>query len=93
MSSLRCRRHPPAGLPHRPPSLQPGCVFCEIAQGTHPETRIIYETEHVVVFPDIHSAAAGGAHYQVVPKQHMPSLHSLSGARPQDVALGEYWVA
>ena len=51
------------------------CVFCKIAVKEQ-ESRIIYEDEKTVVFPDIRPAA--NHHYLVIPKEHMEiRSHSL----------------
>jgi histidine triad (HIT) family protein len=50
---------------------QQDCIFCKIAAKEIP-VKIIYEDEHVVVFPDIKPAAP--VHVLVVPKRHIPHL-------------------
>jgi histidine triad (HIT) family protein len=47
------------------------CLFCKIASGAIPVTRL-YEDEFVVAFPDIHPQAP--THILVIPKQHFGSL-------------------
>jgi len=57
------------------------CLFCKIASGTIPVTRL-YEDEHVLAFPDIHPQAP--VHVLVIPKQHYASLGQTS---PSDAPL------
>jgi histidine triad (HIT) family protein len=57
------------------------CLFCKIAAGTLPVTRL-YEDEHVLAFPDIHPQAP--THILVIPKQH---LASAAHATPQETPL------
>jgi histidine triad (HIT) family protein len=53
------------------------CLFCKIAAGTIPVTRL-YEDEQVLAFPDIHPQAP--VHILVIPKQHFASLaHTDAG--------------
>jgi histidine triad (HIT) family protein len=47
------------------------CLFCKIASGTIPVTRL-YEDEQVLAFPDLHPQAP--VHILVIPKQHFASL-------------------
>jgi histidine triad (HIT) family protein len=54
------------------------CVFCRLAAGELPATRV-YEDADVVAFRDIHPQAP--THVLVVPRQHLPSLHELEDAR------------
>eukprot|EP00123_Amoebidium_parasiticum_P005529 comp16700_c0_seq1/m.14959 comp16700_c0_seq1/g.14959 ORF comp16700_c0_seq1/g.14959 comp16700_c0_seq1/m.14959 type:complete len:148 (-) comp16700_c0_seq1:326-769(-) len=65
-------------------SLVEGCVFCKIAAGQDPTTQILKQTEHCVVFRDIHPAAAH--HYLAVPKQHITDARAL---QPSHIALVE----
>ena len=53
------------------------CLFCKIASGTIPVTRL-FENEQVLAFPDIHPQAP--VHILIIPKQHFDSL-----ARTTDV--------
>lgn len=50
------------------------CIFCNIAQGNIPVTRL-YEDEHVVVFPDINPQAP--VHVLIVPKRHIVNVLEL----------------
>jgi histidine triad (HIT) family protein len=47
------------------------CLFCKIAAGTIPVTRL-YEDEQVMAFADIHPQAP--VHILVIPKRHIGSL-------------------
>lgn len=49
----------------------PDCLFCKIASGAIPVTRL-FEDEQVVAFPDIHPQAP--VHILIIPKQHFGSL-------------------
>lgn len=60
------------------------CVFCKISSGKIPTNRI-YETENVLVFPDLHPKA--NTHLLIIPKEH---LENLFYATEQDkLLLGE----
>ena len=53
------------------------CLFCKIASGAIPVTRL-FEDEQVVAFPDLHPQAP--VHILLIPKQHFASLaHTGSG--------------
>jgi len=47
------------------------CLFCKIAAGEIPVTRL-FETAEVLAFPDIHPQAP--VHVLVIPKRHLASL-------------------
>ena len=47
------------------------CIFCKIAAGTIPATRL-YEDEHVLAFPDLNPQAP--THILVIPKEHLTSM-------------------
>jgi histidine triad (HIT) family protein len=51
------------------------CLFCKIASGAIPVTRI-YETDEVLAFPDINPQAP--THLLLIPKQHHASLAHIS---------------
>ncbi len=53
------------------------CLFCKIASGAIPVTRL-YEDEQVLAFPDIHPQAP--VHILVIPRQHFASLAHTSAA-------------
>jgi histidine triad (HIT) family protein len=57
------------------------CLFCKIAAGEIPVTRL-FETAEVVAFPDIHPQAP--VHMLVIPKRH---LASLAHATPEDTEM------
>lgn len=52
----------------------PECIFCQIAQGTCPASRV-YEDEHTLAFMDIQQATEG--HVLVIPKRHCENLYEL----------------
>ena len=49
----------------------PDCLFCKIAAGNLPVTRL-FEDEQVLAFPDINPQAP--VHVLIIPKQHFRSL-------------------
>lgn len=51
------------------------CLFCKIASGAIPVTRV-HETAEVLAFPDIHPQAP--VHLLVIPKAHHASLAHTS---------------
>jgi len=51
------------------------CIFCKIATGTIPASKV-YEDEHVVAFHDIQPKAE--VHLLVIPREHIPSLAELN---------------
>ncbi len=54
----------------------PDCLFCKIASGAIPVTRL-FENDHVLAFPDINPQAP--VHILIIPKQHFSSLaHTTS---------------
>ena len=57
------------------------CLFCKIAAGTIPVTRL-YEDEQIVAFPDINPQAP--VHILVIPKRH---IESLADTQPEDKAM------
>jgi histidine triad (HIT) family protein len=59
----------------------PDCLFCKIAAGAIPVTRL-YENEQLLAFPDINPQAP--VHILVIPKQHFASLAHTS---PSNAAL------
>jgi len=62
-----------------PPSSD--CLFCKIASGTIPVSRV-FEDEQVLAFPDINPQAP--VHVLVIPKQH---IASLAQTKTEDAAL------
>jgi histidine triad (HIT) family protein len=64
------------------------CLFCDIAARRAP-AEILYDTEHLVVFPDIRPQAP--VHLLIVPKRHIRSVNELAA---EDGALvGEMFLA
>jgi histidine triad (HIT) family protein len=57
------------------------CVFCRIAKGEIPSTKV-YENESFLAFRDIHPAAP--VHLLVIPKKH---IARLSEAVPADAEI------
>ena len=57
------------------------CIFCKIAAKEVP-VPVIYEDEHIIVFPDIEPVAP--VHVLVIPKKHIANLLELT---PDDQAL------
>jgi histidine triad (HIT) family protein len=57
------------------------CLFCKIAAGTIPVTRL-YENDHVLAFPDISPQAP--VHVLLIPKKH---LSSHAHVPPEDAAV------
>ena len=57
------------------------CIFCAIINKSIP-AEVVYETEDVLVFPDIRPVAP--THLLVIPKKH---LSSLNDAQEADQAL------
>jgi len=55
----------------------PDCLFCRIAAGQLPATRVL-ETERTLAFRDINPQAP--IHVLVIPKDHYPDLVGLAGA-------------
>ena len=53
-----------------PARAHPECLFCRIAAGTVPVTRLL-EDEQVLAFPDIRPQAP--VHVLVIPKRHLAS--------------------
>jgi len=50
------------------------CLFCKIASKEIP-SNLVYESEKVVAFPDIHPAA--DTHILIVPKSHIGGIFDL----------------
>ena len=57
------------------------CLFCKIAAGTIPSTKV-YEDDSVLAFRDI--APMAPTHILVIPKTHIPSV---DGITPENSAL------
>lgn len=50
------------------------CLFCRIANGEIPSTKL-YEDDDLIVFEDINPQAP--THFLVVPRKHIPTLNDL----------------
>lgn len=57
------------------------CIFCKIAQGDIPSSKI-YEDDDIVAFLDINPIAP--VHFLIIPKRHIVSLQDVA---PEDGAL------
>jgi histidine triad (HIT) family protein len=55
------------------------CIFCKIAAGVIPCTRV-YEDERVFAFRDIHPQAP--VHILIIPKKHYTNLAELDAKTP-----------
>jgi histidine triad (HIT) family protein len=53
------------------------CLFCKIASGAVPVTRL-YEDEQLLAFPDIHPQAP--VHILIIPRQHLASVAQTTAA-------------
>jgi histidine triad (HIT) family protein len=53
------------------------CIFCKIANGTIPSSKV-YENGEVVAFDDIHPMAP--VHVIIIPRKHIPTLLDLTAA-------------
>jgi histidine triad (HIT) family protein len=60
-----------------PAGEQTDCIFCRIISGEIP-SKIVYQDEDVVVFPDINPVAP--VHLLVITRSHIPSLAAMTGA-------------
>ncbi|MBP2645370.1 MAG: HIT-like protein [Firmicutes bacterium] len=56
--------------------MQQDCIFCRIVNREIP-TKIIYEDEYVIAFPDINPAAP--VHVLVIPKRHIDNITEVDG--------------
>ncbi|EDW79028.1 uncharacterized protein Dwil_GK10717 [Drosophila willistoni] len=63
------------------------CLFCNIANGKVPDTKLEVETDEYVIFKDIKPAAK--FHYLAVPKLHYESLNTLTKSHEQLVTRME----
>lgn len=57
------------------------CIFCKIARGEIPSTRV-YEDEFVLAFRDINPMAP--THVVVIPKHHVSGLNALQDLTDQE---------
>jgi histidine triad (HIT) family protein len=53
----------------------PNCIFCKIIEKKIP-SRIVYEDERILAFEDMNPQAP--VHTLVVPKRHIPDIHSMA---------------
>lgn len=56
------------------------CIFCKIAAHEIP-SNIIFETENIIAFPDIHPVAP--VHVLIVPKKHYATTIEMSEHAPE----------
>jgi histidine triad (HIT) family protein len=56
-------------------SLEPNCIFCKIIEKKIP-SKTVYEDHLVTVFEDVNPQAP--VHLLVVPKKHIPEIHSMT---------------
>ncbi len=66
----------------------PDCLFCKIASGAIPVTRL-FENDHVLAFPDINPQAP--VHILIIPKRHFGSLAHTSSTEAE--LLSELFLA
>jgi len=59
------------------------CIFCMIAEGTIPSTKV-YEDEKILAFRDINPMAP--THILVIPKEHIPSVDGITAENSAVVA-------
>ena len=55
-------------------SIDPNCIFCKIIEKKIP-SKIVYEDDFVMAFEDVNPQAP--LHTLVVPKKHIPDIHSM----------------
>ena len=58
------------------------CVFCKIAEGVIPSTKV-YEDESILAFRDI--APMAPTHILVIPKCHIPSVAAITAENSEVV--------
>ena len=58
-------------------SLEPNCIFCKIIEKRMP-SKTVYEDHLVTAFEDVNPQAP--VHLLVVPKKHIPEIHSMTEA-------------
>ena len=59
------------------------CIFCMIAEGTIPSTKV-YEDDQILAFRDINPMAP--THILVIPKMHIPSVDGITAENSAVVA-------
>nr|XP_054758684.1 adenosine 5'-monophosphoramidase HINT3-like [Lytechinus pictus] len=57
------------------PHFKDGCIFCKIAQGKEPNTKILFQNEAACVFHDIRPSTK--EHLLIIPKSHHGNVKSL----------------
>ena len=68
----------------KPPAREPNCVFCRVAAGELPSTKVM-ETEGVLAFEDLNPGAPH--HVLVVPKAHVASIADLAVEQPEGARI------
>jgi histidine triad (HIT) family protein len=58
-------------------SINPNCIFCKIIEKKIP-SKIVFEDDTVIAFEDVKPQAP--LHLLVVPKRHIPEIHSMTEA-------------
>jgi histidine triad (HIT) family protein len=64
-------------VPDRDPTYDADCLFCKLAAGEIPSTRV-FEDHGVIVFRDINPRAP--THVLAIPRRHIPSVDDLTDA-------------
>lgn len=64
------------------------CLFCDIIERKVPAT-IIYETENLIAFDDIHPKAP--VHKLIIPRKHIATLNDLT--QEDSALMGELFLA
>lgn len=59
------------------------CIFCKIANGTIPSTKL-YEDENMVIIKDLNPQAP--VHLLLIPKEHYANIIEMSDAEAQTLA-------
>ena len=76
---MRVLEYPAAAM-----AADPDCLFCKIAAGDVPATRV-YEDERTIAFMDINPATRG--HLLVIPREHAADVHAIDPEDLQAVVL------
>ncbi|MEK6697472.1 MAG: histidine triad nucleotide-binding protein [Nitrospirota bacterium] len=58
-------------------SADPNCIFCKIIEKKTPAS-VVHEDEHAIAFEDVNPQAP--VHTLIVPKKHIPDIHSITVA-------------
>jgi histidine triad (HIT) family protein len=58
-------------------SVDPNCIFCKIIEKKVP-AKIVFEDDAVIAFEDVNPQAP--VHLLVVPRKHIPEIHSMTEA-------------